>query len=479
MAPVRAKCAKGIALVFVLWLMIILSGLALQLSFSSHLRTNATADLSQGTRALFLARAGVERAIADLLSSRDEVQSMFDLRDGEFHIYRNAELGEGTYTLYAGTDASGEPVCGIMDEAAKLNVNSATADELTKLPGMTAPLAAQIVAARGEEGFPHLNDLLALSDCDTTMLYGEDWNHNGILDPNENDADESWPPDNADGVLERGFAAHLTIHSAARNVSPEGEKRTNINSADASALTKSVPGLTQEEAESIVQHRKDNQFASIAHLLDVDLVEKVVKQQKQSDDQSSNRSSQNSGNGGSSGGRGNSSGGQSSGGRSQSSGGGNRTRNVQQSEGGDQSQQQQTEYKSTGKKAFDTERLRTIAPYVTTKDDEVLKGLVNINTAEYEVLACLPGLDETLAQQIVKCREESDDAFQSVADLLSVSGLSTSILKQVCPYITARSDVFRARSFGVLGTADTYRCVEAVIDRTQDAATIRDWRELE
>jgi DNA uptake protein ComE-like DNA-binding protein len=470
-------------LVFVLWLMAILSALALQLSFSSHLRVQVAADLSRGTRAFFLARAGVERAIADLIHSRDETQSLLDLRESDLHIYRNAELGEGTYTLFAGTDASGEPIYGIIDEAAKLDLNSVDSQVLSKLPGITAPLATQIVASRGEDGFAHLNDLLTLENCDILTLYGEDQNHNGLLDPNENDGDESWPPDNADDLLDRGVAAYLTIFSAARNISPEGEKRVNINSADAAALTRSLPDITQEEADSIVEHRKKNQFASIADLLDVELVEKVVQQtQTQSSDRQSEgdggRESSN-GQGGGGGGRGSSNGGGDSSQGGNRGNRGNRTRNLRTSDSNQEQKQQETQFKSTGKKAFDTAKFQKIAAYVTTKDEEVLKGLININTAPYEVLASLPGLDDALAMQIVKSREERLDAYQSVADLLDLPGFSTNTFKQACSHITVRSDIFSVRSFGVIGSGETYRSVEAVIDRTQDAATIRSWRELE
>ncbi|GEM_PF-2561280 len=474
------RWSKGVALIFVLWLMTILSALALRLSFSSHLQVQVAADLSGGTKALFLARAGVNQAIADLLQSRDEIQSLLDLRDGELHAYRNAEVGEGTFTLFAETDAAGDPVCGIIDEAAKINVNSAGADILVKLPGMTDSFAAQIVAARGEQGFPHLNDLLTLDDCDLQTLYGEDRNHNAILDPNENDGDESWPPDNADDLLDRGLAAYLTIYSASRNISPQGEKRVNINSANAQTLTSSVPEMTEQEAQSIIQHRSGNQFSSIADLLDVDLFEQVTSR---SEDRSSgnsdadgkrtsrnNSSNSDSGRGGRSG--------RDSSGNDRSEGRDNSTLSPRRSDG-NQSGNQQPQYKSTGQKAFDTEKFRKFAPYLTTKDDEMIKGLVNINTAPYEVVVSLAGIDESLAQQIVKYREGTSEGFQSVADLLSVSGLTTSTLKQVCAHVDVRSDVFTVRSFGVLASQDMYRCVEAVIDRTQDTIAIKSWRELE
>ena len=51
--------------------------------------------------------------------------------------------------------------------------------------------------------------------------------------------------------------------------------------------------------------------------------------------------------------------------------------------------------------------------------------------------------------------------------------------KQVSPLVSARSDVFRVRSFGVVGKGDYYVCVEAVIDRTEEPTHIREWNELE
>ena len=45
------------------------------------------------------------------------------------------------------------------------------------------------------------------------VLYGEDANLNGILDPNENDGDVLPPTDNADGLLQPGLLEYVTIYS--------------------------------------------------------------------------------------------------------------------------------------------------------------------------------------------------------------------------------------------------------------------------
>ena len=51
------------------------------------------------------------------------------------------------------------------------------------------------------------------------ILFGEDWNRNGILDANENDGDTSFPPDNGDGQLDRGLYPFLTVWSSESNSS--------------------------------------------------------------------------------------------------------------------------------------------------------------------------------------------------------------------------------------------------------------------
>ena len=105
---------------------------------------------------------------------------------------------------------------------------------------------------------------------------------------------------------------------------------------------------------------------------------------------------------------------------------------------------------TAGQKAFDKKAFREIAEYVTTTDGEVIKGMVNLNTAPREVLACLPGLTDSVADEIVGSRADREEGFRTVADLLDVEGMSLEEFKQVCPHVSVRSDVFRARSFGVV-----------------------------
>ncbi|NLW50355.1 MAG: hypothetical protein GXY85_05865, partial [Candidatus Brocadiaceae bacterium] len=371
-------------------------------------------------------------------------------------LYLNAELGGGTYTLLAapaGQDDGRE--YGIRDEAAAVNLNHSDQAVLLRLPGLDADLAASIVALRDRmEGIGEIEDLLLIEGIDAVLLYGEDRNGNGVLDPCEDDGEATLPPDNADARLETGLAEFLTCRSAVRNVTADGKERVNINTADAEQLKSALTNVSEEQALSIVEHRKKGEFESIGGLLDVMLVEK--EQKRESED-----------------------GGQ--GGRPQQGPGANepQARPQQPNQQGGGSDGGQSD-RTTDEKAFSSEEFVAIADLLTITDDEVLHGPVNVNTAPPEVLACLPGMDQSLALAVVDRRRQAP--YESVGELLDLDGLDAESFKKLCNLVAVRSDVFSVRSFGVVGgtegPAAAQCCVHAVIDRTEDGIRLASWREL-
>ncbi|MGC9329176.1 MAG: helix-hairpin-helix domain-containing protein, partial [Candidatus Hinthialibacter sp.] len=101
------------------------------------------------------------------------------------------------------------------------------------------------------------------------ILYGEDININGLLDLNENDGDQSYPIDNGDGKLDRGWHPYLTAYSYEKNVSGSGEERININSANQETLQNTFgEDLSQTEINSIISVREEEEFTSVGELLD-------------------------------------------------------------------------------------------------------------------------------------------------------------------------------------------------------------------
>src|SRR5262249_985460 len=71
--------------------------------------------------------------------------------------------------------------------------------------------------------FESVDELHLVQGADIDILFGEDANLNGILDPNENDANVSLPNDNRDGQWDPGLFEYLTVYSR------QPSNLTNVN----------------------------------------------------------------------------------------------------------------------------------------------------------------------------------------------------------------------------------------------------------
>jgi len=165
------------------------------------------------------------------------------------------------------------PTFGLVDEASKINLNAPwlTADMIQYLPGMTPQIAAAImdwrdanstVSDNGAEDetysrlaqpyktknapFESVEELRLVAGMTSEILYGEDANLNGILDPNENDGDDSPPFDNRDGRLDPGLMEYFTVYSR------EPAIGTNINSDQQEMQTLLENTFGQSRAQGIM-----------------------------------------------------------------------------------------------------------------------------------------------------------------------------------------------------------------------------------
>lgn len=162
---------------------------------------------------------------------------------------------------------------GITDEASKLNLNTATEEQLLTLvqfavEGDEEFTPQEVVDAildwrdadgevRGEaadtEGlyylsldepyrikngpFDSVEELLLVKGVTARLLYGEDFDRNGLLTPNEDDGDLSFPPDNQDGILNRGLYPYLTIFSEEDDVSIDNRQRIYLFNDESTVRT--------------------------------------------------------------------------------------------------------------------------------------------------------------------------------------------------------------------------------------------------
>lgn len=71
----------------------------------------------------------------------------------------------------------------------------------------------------------------------------------------------------------------------------------------------------------------------------------------------------------------------------------------------------------------------------STDDPVIIDGLININAADISMLTEIPGIGTSTAQKIIDYREKYGP-FQNVRELLNVSGIGESKLKDLLCYIT-------------------------------------------
>lgn len=70
----------------------------------------------------------------------------------------------------------------------------------------------------------------------------------------------------------------------------------------------------------------------------------------------------------------------------------------------------------------------------TTDEPQDNNGKIDLNTATLQQLQLLPGVGETIAQRILDYRSEHN-SFNSVEDLMNVSGIGEKKFEQIKPYV--------------------------------------------
>jgi len=436
---------------------------------------------------------------------------------------------------------------GLTDESAKLNLNllddlqknlglddDEIADWLMNIPGMTRehvdairdwidsdgdkrPYGAESEAyqslnppyAAKNGPLESLDELLLVQGVTPQLLYGEDANRNGLLDPNENDGDASPPFDNADGVLDHGWSAFLTVHSRERNLRADGQPRINLNQG---LLTDLYDQLAEEfdedTAKFIVAYRMNGPKEQPG-----DTSTKSSKSNSQNSKNSKNANSKKSGSGGNS----KSSSGSNSGSSKNSGGSQQQQQALQQlaqqlaqagfqrggqvtrggmdlSKGGMNRIQSvfdlvgsQTEGKvddatTTLSSPWPAEpgQLGNVLPklmdVLTTSNDDELAGRININEARPEILVGMPNMTPEIVQSIMAAQSRSADGVPS-ADMLrrhSTVGwlfqenlVDLETMRLLEPYLTARGDVYRVQVLGFFDAGGSVHRQEAIIDGTQ------------
>ncbi len=156
------KSKKGTILITTLWILGLLTLLALGIGARIGIDIKLMGFFLNSLKAHYLAQAGLRKTIAlleadgsKLTDSVNEPWSCgFDFDDEEY-ILKDIELGEGSFTVSYefGTDEEWNLIYlyGASDEEGKLNINKIDDDLLYKLPGISSEMVAAILDWRDED----------------------------------------------------------------------------------------------------------------------------------------------------------------------------------------------------------------------------------------------------------------------------------------------------------------------------------------
>ena len=130
-----------------------------------------------------------------------------------------------------------------------------------------------------------------------------------------------------------------------------------------------------------------------------------------------------------------------------------------------------------GRTTFDRETMQKVADRVTVDDVPYHDNLVNINTAPAEVLATVPGMDHESLKAILSYRE-GGKAFQTLGDLFSIASITRQQFLNFAARLCTKSSLYRVRiQVRSQGSPSVYAAV-AMIEMTDNGPRIRQWREV-
>lgn len=515
---------RGLILPVVLFVLLLLGLLGAMFAFRVNADLASTQAVAYRLQTRLAAEAGIDRVKLLLRDFRYDVDRWYHnpeelhriivwMEDGDETLWgTNDELEDATlvyrFSIVADDPADDEDYIrlGITDESSKVNLNTATEAQLMILVraavGGDEEIDPQdIVNAvldwrdadqtpRGEDGdtgdtgdtegeyyrtlpkpyrvkngpFDTVEELLLVKGITGRILYGEDFDRNGLLTPNEDDGDESFPPDNQDNMLNRGLYPYLTVHSLENNVSKDNRPRAYLMGPEETLRTELAAAFPDEPA----------------------LVDYIVT------------ATRTGGNGGGSSGAGDE-GGQPGDTNSEGSddpdagnqpagtaGGGDGETNVAQPDGGSI----QTLASLLRNRTVDgrpqaspvtLEHLAVLLDRTTTVpgEQQQLLGLINVNTAPRLVLQCIDGLTEEQVDGILEARDRlSAETKETVAWLLTEEVVDLDTFERIAPQITARGQRFTIESLGYADHIGMVTRLEVIVDVVGPIAQTIYYRDL-
>lgn len=284
---------RGSVIVVVLWAIGISALIVSSVQLAGYRQKAIGTETLAKVQSRWAARGGIEYTIAVMA---DHTKN--PVPDDAFAMIRDMDYVAAGDLLNASYDirhhVDGRDRLGPTDEHSKFNINL-TPDEqqiLLSLDDMTIDVIAAIIDWLDEDDDPQAfgaerDYYLSLSDpyeprngfmrsiaefglvggVWPELLRGEDWNLNGRLDANENDADISFPDDEPDKVLDSGWSEFLTASSTQNNMGLLGLPKLRLGEADLLELQERV-GVDEALAQELIDFGR-NQANEMVLLIEV------------------------------------------------------------------------------------------------------------------------------------------------------------------------------------------------------------------
>jgi DNA uptake protein ComE-like DNA-binding protein len=426
----------------------VLTVLAVALSMTARL------ELRQARRAVDAVgreaalRGAVNRGIALLDTGRTDPATLLSTLRSHRELKWEAlapETGADTSTE-PGAPASGprlQIALQLLDASARLNLNTADTDALSKLPGMPKDTPAALTAWRNDKDtskepayseaprpyepkrrpFDSLEELLLVKDVDPAQFFGSP----SVAETRRLEA----PP----------LSELLAPLTGENNTLPDGTARADVNHATAAQLMTAAKAMKadiqQAQIDSFVRDRDDNHQT-------VQTVSEVLRTLSQVQVPATGRAG-------------------SSVGAAQQGGGGSGRGGAPQSQPADSGQ----------------ELWGKLLDAWTTDQRTFLPGRVNVNTAPALVLQAVPGMTDDIAGKILQQRAEKPEGL-SWADLLLMVGQQGA--SQIEKVLCVRSAVYLVRCLVREEGSQKIEAAVAVVywpASPDDPAKVVQWRRAE
>jgi general secretion pathway protein K len=239
---------KGFALLMVLWVMMVMMVIALSFSLMTRTETHATLYFKEGAEKRFIAEAGVQRAVMELLhrgvykNKQPVIEGNEPVRvDGTKYT---GQLGDDHYTFE------------IIDESGKINLNA-----LTDSSGVIMNNLLVNLGVKKEDADTIVESILDWKDGDELRrLHGAESDHYMSL-PNPYRSKNGAFDTVEELLMVKGITPEILYGSGGKPgifnlVTVRGRAGgINVNSAPREILA-ALPGMTSETADRIIELRK-------------------------------------------------------------------------------------------------------------------------------------------------------------------------------------------------------------------------------